>query len=212
MSALPAAVLVSGNGSNLQDLIDASADGSIDCEIRAVVSNRPGAFALTRARRADIPAHVLEHGRFANRSAFDAALAALLVPYAPRLLILAGFMRILSAGFVSRYAGRMLNIHPSLLPAYPGLDTHARALADRATEHGASVHFVTAELDAGPVLVQGRVAVRPGDTAESLAERVHEVEHRIYPRAVGWIAEGRVECRDGRIWMDGAPLPAPVRL
>ncbi len=209
MTPLRVAVLISGNGSNLQALIDAAADGTLGGDICVVVSNRAEAFGLERARQAGIPAHVIEHRAFADRVAFDRALLDLLQGYAPELVALAGFMRVLGSEFVARYAGRILNVHPSLLPAFPGLDTHERALHARVEEHGASIHFVTEALDAGPVIVQGKVTVSDGDTAETLAERVHGVEHRIYPAAVAWYAQQRLVCRDGRAWFDGSPLEEP---
>lgn len=212
MTPLRVAVLISGNGSNLQALIDAADAGTLGGEICVVVSNRAQAFGLERARRAGIPARVLEHGAFADRAAYDRALLELLQDYAPELIALAGFMRVLGAAFVAHYAGRILNVHPSLLPAFPGLDTHERALRAGVEEHGASIHFVTEALDAGPVVVQGRVAVNDGDTVETLAERVHGIEHRIYPAAVAWYAQQRLTWRDGHAWFDGAPLEEPMTL
>ncbi len=203
------AVLDSGNGTNLQALIDAAQTGHLHCDICIVLSNRAQAFALQRAERAGIPSAVVSHRDYATRAEFDQALLEVLQPYAPDLLALAGFMRILGPDFVRHYAGRILNVHPSLLPAFPGLDTHARALQAGVSEHGASIHFVTEELDAGPVVVQGKVAVREDDTDERLAERVHVVEHRIYPAAVAWCAQGRVTYRDHRVWFDGEPMREP---
>ena len=176
-------VLISGGGSNLQAFIDAAADPAYPCEVVAVISNRAGVFGLERAARAGIPAEVLDHTAFASRDAFDAALADRIDAYAPDLVILAGFMRILTPGFVTRYAGRLLNIHPSLLPKYPGLHTHQRAIDAGDAEAGATVHLVTEELDGGPVILQARVQVLPGDTADTLAARVLVEEHRIYPEA-----------------------------
>jgi phosphoribosylglycinamide formyltransferase 1 len=148
--------------------------------------------------------------QFPDRESFDAALAAEIDGSGAGLVALAGFMRILSAGFVQRFAGRLLNIHPSLLPKYKGLDTHARALAARDSHHGASVHYVTAELDGGPVIMQGRLRIRGGDTPDTVSARVHALEHIIYPHVCTLIAAGRVECRDGQVWFDGAPLAAPL--
>ena len=153
---------------------------------------------------------MVSHRDYATREEFDRAVLEALAPYAPDLLALAGFMRILGPEFVGHYAGRILNVHPSLLPAFPGLDTHARALQAGVAEHGASIHFVTEELDAGPVVVQGKIAVREDDTDDRLAERVHAVEHRIYPAAVSWWAQGRVRYRDHEVWFDGEPLREPA--
>jgi len=207
---LPVVVLISGRGSNLQSIIDA-ARGDLPIEIRAVISNRPDAYGLERARRAGIPTRVLDHREFADRAAFDAALQELIDSYRPGLVVLAGFMRILSPAFVEHYRGRLMNIHPSLLPDFRGLNTHERALAARVTEHGASVQFVTTELDAGPVIIQARVPVLAGDTPDSLAARVLEQEHRIYPQAIRWFAEGRLRLQNNEVLLDGRPLinPAP---
>lgn len=188
-------VLISGGGSNLQAFIDAAADPAYPCEVVAVISNRAGVFGLERAVRAGIPADVLDHTAFASRDAFDAALADRIDAYAPDLVILAGFMRILTPGFVTRYAGRLLNIHPSLLPKYPGLHTHQRAIDAGDAEAGATVHLVTEELDGGPVILQARVPVLPGDTAETLAARVLVEEHRIYPEAARLVSLGWGEPR-----------------
>ncbi|MGH8494554.1 MAG: phosphoribosylglycinamide formyltransferase [Gammaproteobacteria bacterium] len=203
-------VLASGRGSNLQAIIDAAAGNRIPATVEAVISDRADAYALERARRPSIVTHTLSPCGFQDRQAYDAALADLIDSHAPGLVALAGFMRILGPAFVERYAGRMLNIHPSLLPAYTGLDTHRRVIDAGEAETGASVHFVTDALDAGPVIVQSRVEVRPGDDAHTLAARVLEREHEIYPLAIGWFAEGRLGMRDGRVWLDGKPLEKPV--
>jgi phosphoribosylglycinamide formyltransferase-1 len=208
---LPAVVLISGSGSNLQALLDAAV-ADLPLDLRAVISNRADAYGLERAARACVPTRVLDHGRFPDRPAFEAALADLIDSFAPELVILAGFMRILTPAFVARYSGRMINIHPALLPAYPGLDTHRRVLDAGDGEHGASIHFVTAEVDGGPVFLQARVAVEPGDDPQTLAARVLAEEHRLYPTAVRWICDGRVQLRDGRVWLDGAPLDRPRQL
>lgn len=202
-------VLISGAGTNLQALIDAH---DLPIRITAVISNRPGVEGLERARRAGIPAQVLSHQDYASRDDYDQALAGLIDCHQPDLVILAGFMRILSAGFVERYTGRMLNIHPSLLPAFRGLQTHRRALEAGCREHGCSVHFVTPDLDAGPVIVQAKVPVLSDDTETTLAARVQQQEHRIYPLAVRWFAEGRVRLGSSGILMDGAPVQQPVIL
>ena len=204
------AVLISGEGSNLQALIDAAKADRLGARIVAVVSNRGAARGLERARAAGIEALYLPAARGQERSAYDAALAALLAPREPDLLVLAGFMRIFSAGFVEQFAGRMLNIHPSLLPKYPGLDTHRRVLEAGETSHGATVHFVTAELDAGPAIIQYRLNIRAGDTPESLAQRVHVGEHIILPRAVSWFAAGRLRLAGGSVMLDGRALHEPV--
>ncbi len=201
-------MLVSGSGSNLQAFIEACGDPSYPCIVAAVISNRPGAHGLERARAAGIATEVLDHTDFASREDFDAELARRIDAHAPDLVILAGFMRILTAGFVRHYAGRLLNIHPSLLPRYPGLHTHQRALEAGDAEHGATVHFVTEDLDGGPAILQARVPVLPGDTPQSLAARVLEREHRIYPLAARLYAEGRLRLHGERAELDGNPLPA----
>lgn len=181
-------VLISGRGSNLAAILDAR----LPVRIAAVISNNPAAAGMTIARAAGISALSIDHREFSNRAAFDAVLARSIDSYAPDLIVLAGFMRILTPGFVQHYAGRILNIHPSLLPAFPGLDTHRRALAAGVRVHGCTVHFVTAELDHGPIVIQAAVPVLPDDDEDSLAARVLEQEHRIYPQALRWLAEGRV--------------------
>lgn len=204
---LPIVVLISGGGTNLQAIIDASrADLPVD--IQAVISNRPGAYGLERARQAGIPTDVLDHRQFDSREAFDQALMERIDALAPRLVVLAGFMRVLTPKLVHHYAGRMLNIHPSLLPKFRGLNTHARALEAGEREHGVTVHFVTPDLDAGPVVIQARVPVRADDTPEALAARVLEHEHRIYPEAIRWFAEGRLTLNGGVACLDGAPITA----
>ena len=200
-------MLISGSGSNLQALIDRTLDGSIPAEIAAVISNRADAYGLERAAVAGIATDVLNHREFSSREAFDTELQILIDSYKPDLVVLAGFMRILTAGFVDHYHGRLLNIHPSLLPNYPGLDTHRRAIEAGDTEAGATVHFVTGELDGGPPVLQAAVPVEAGDTPELLAKRVLTVEHRIYPQAVDWFARGRLQLRCDGAWLDGNKLP-----
>ncbi|MBI3778939.1 MAG: phosphoribosylglycinamide formyltransferase [Gammaproteobacteria bacterium] len=200
-------VLISGRGSNLQAIIDAVNAGRLPAEIRAVIGNQPGAPGLARARTAGIPAHAIDHRGFATREQFDQALMRQIDFYRPRVVVLAGFMRILSGAFIDHYAGRLLNIHPSLLPAFPGLNTHARALQSGVTVHGASVHFVTHEVDGGPVIVQAAVPVFADDTPEILAERVLMEEHRIYPLAIGWFLAGRLSVENGRVLLDGHERP-----
>ncbi len=200
-------VLVSGEGSNLQALIDAQQRGVLGGRIVATISNRPQARALDRARRAGIAADCVDHTEFPAREAFDAQLADAIHAHRPDLLVLAGFMRILGDAFIGRHAGRMLNIHPSLLPLYPGLHTHRRALAAGDREHGATIHFVTSDLDGGPAVLQARIPIEAVDTEASLAQRVQQVEHRMYPLAVRWYCEGRLRYRDGAAWLDGELLP-----
>jgi phosphoribosylglycinamide formyltransferase-1 len=183
--------LISGRGSNLEALIAACADPAFPAEIVLVVSNVPGAGGLAHTEQAKIPTLIIDHKTFAGREAFESALTAALEKASVELVCLAGFMRLLTASFVDRWHGRLINIHPSLLPAYPGLDTHARAIADGAKEAGCTVHHVVAEMDAGPIIVQARVPILPGDDAETLAARVLKEEHRVYPEAVRRIAEGR---------------------
>lgn len=203
-------VLVSGGGTNLQALIDAAAREELGGSIVAVISNKPGAGGLDRAARAGIETDVVNHRDYPERAAFDEALRETIDRYRPDLVVLAGFMRILTDDFVRHYRGRMLNIHPSLLPAYPGLHTHRRALEAGDPEHGATVHFVTEELDGGPAVLQGRVPVLQSDTPETLAERVLGQEHRIYPRTVSWYCEGRLKLTDAGAELDGNVLNTPV--
>ncbi|GAB3016845.1 phosphoribosylglycinamide formyltransferase [Bowmanella dokdonensis] len=201
-------VLISGNGTNLQALIDAIEAGQIKGRIRAVISNQADAFGLHRAQEANIPTVVLSHRDFADRLSYDLALMEEIDRHQPDLLVLAGFMRILSDRFVEHYGGRMLNIHPSLLPKYKGLNTHQRAIDAGETEHGVSVHFVTPELDGGPVIIQSRVPVFSDDTAEELAARVREQELSLYPLVVKWFCQDRVKMENGEVQVDGKPIPA----
>ncbi len=205
-------VLISGRGSNLQVILDQAVSGVLPIEVAAVISNQPGVQGLERARQAGVPALELDHQQFADRPAFDAALIELIDRYQPDLVALAGFMRILTPGFTDHYRGRLFNIHPSLLPKFRGLHTHERALDAGETEHGASIHFVTAELDGGPVIIQARVPVLPGDDPDTLAARVLEQEHRLYPLAIRWYAEGRLRLEGERAWLDGEPLAEPLQL
>ncbi|REG84158.1 phosphoribosylglycinamide formyltransferase [Marinomonas pollencensis] len=205
--SFPIVVLISGSGSNLQALIDQSLQGKLDITISAVVSNKADAFGLERARKAGIPTHVLDHKSFASREEFDQSLQEVIDQYQPKLVVLAGFMRILTDSFTRHYEGRMLNIHPSLLPKYKGLNTHQRAIDASDKEHGVSVHFVSAELDAGAVIVQARTQIEAQETAESLATKVHQLEHVIYPLAVKWFSEGRLTVNHGKAFLDGQPLP-----
>ncbi len=205
-------VLLSGSGSNLQALIDNTQAGDNPARISAVISNRADAYGLQRAQAAGIETRVLDHKAFEGREAFDAALMELIDGFNPQLVVLAGFMRILSGDFVRHYQGRLLNIHPSLLPKYKGLHTHQRALQDGERDHGCSVHFVTEELDGGPLVVQAVIPVELDDTPETLAQRVHTQEHRIYPLAVRWFAEGRLRLGDQGALLDGQPLAATGHL
>ncbi|WP_341501596.1 phosphoribosylglycinamide formyltransferase [Gallaecimonas sp. GXIMD4217] len=200
-------VLISGSGSNLQAIMDACARGEIDAEVVGVVSNKADAFGLERAAKAGIPTRVLSHRDYQDRESYDDALVGVVNGFGPDLVILAGFMRILTPVFVNAFEGRLLNIHPSLLPKYRGLNTHQRALDAGDSEHGVSVHFVTAELDGGPVILQAKVPVYAGDTAEDLAEKVHFQEHRIYPLVVRWFVDGRLQMRDGKAILDNQILP-----
>ncbi|MCB1852196.1 MAG: phosphoribosylglycinamide formyltransferase [Gammaproteobacteria bacterium] len=208
---LPLVVLISGSGSNLQALIDQVAAG-LPAEIRAVVSNRPGVRGLERAQAAGIATRVLDHQAFPDRESYDLALATVLEDFQPQLVVLAGFMRILSPAFVQRFRGRMLNIHPSLLPKFRGLHTHQRALDAGEREHGASVHYVTEELDGGPLILQASVPIEPGDDAEQLAAKVLAKEHIIYPKVIRWVAEGRLALQNGNVILDGNPLDGPLIL
>lgn len=205
-------VLISGRGSNLQAILDQAVSGELPVEVAAVVSNRPGVHGLERARQAGVPALELDHKNFADRPEFEAALIETIDHRHPDLVVLAGFMRVLTAGFTEHYRGRLLNIHPSLLPKFRGLHTHERAIAAGETEHGASIHFVTAELDGGPVIVQARVPVLPGDDSDALATRVLEQEHRLYPLAIRWFAEQRLRLEGEQVWFDGQPLVEPLWL
>jgi len=205
-------VLVSGRGSNLKAIAAQADAGALPISIEAVVSDRADAGALDWARVNQIAWAALSPREYVDREAYGRALGDLVASYQPQLVLLAGFMRILSDEFVLRFAGKMLNIHPALLPRYPGLHTHRRALAAGDREHGASVHFVTPELDGGPVVLQARVPVLPGDDEDSLAARVLRQEHIIYPRVVGWFATGRLVLRDDAVYLDGRRIDAPLLL
>jgi len=205
-----AAILISGSGTNLQSFIDQAHADQLDVDIVKVLSNRPDAYGLTRARSASIATACVEHRDFADREAFDRAVAATLDEHEPELVVLAGFMRILSPWFVRHYEGKILNIHPALLPKYPGLDTHARVLEAGDSRHGSTVHFVTDELDGGPRILAGRIAVDPNESADELQARVQALEHQIYPQAAQWFAEGRLTFRDGAALLDGEKLTEPV--
>ncbi len=203
-------VLISGRGSNMRALVEQSRDPAMGFEVAAVIADQPGAGGLAIAADLRVPAQLVAAGQSITRACYDEQLAAAILPHDPALIVLAGFMRILSREFVDRFEGRILNIHPALLPKYPGLHTHERALAAGEQEHGATVHFVTAELDAGPAVIQGRVRVERNDDARSLAARVQVLEHRIYPMAVRWYCAGRLRYAEGHAWLDGARLRGPI--
>ncbi len=205
-------VLISGSGSNLQAILDACASGSLPATVVRVISNRADAYGLERARAAGIATEVLDHRQFPDRAAFDAALAERIDACQPDWIVLAGFMRILTAEFVAHFLGRLINIHPSLLPKYPGLDTHARALAAGEHEHGATVHFVTPTVDAGPPIIQGVLPLTPADDLSTLPARVHQLEHRIYPEALRLLISGALRFEDGQArWRDGRTAPQQLR-
>lgn len=207
-------ILISGRGSNMEALIAARDAGNLPVNIAAVISNRPDAAGLETAAKAGITAHYIDHKAFAGREAFDAALAECIDSFSPDLVVLAGFMRILTEGFVRHYEGRLMNIHPSLLPSFPGLHTHQRALEEGVRIHGCTVHFVTPTLDHGPVIIQAAVPVLDGDTESTLAARILVQEHKIYPQAVRWFAEDRLTLDNGRVRVaaaqaDNAALLSP---
>jgi phosphoribosylglycinamide formyltransferase-1 len=213
MSRKRVAVLISGRGSNMAALIEAAKDKSYPAEIVLVLANRPEAGGLATASAAGIGTEVVDHTLYGkDRASFERALQAALVKHGIEIVCLAGFMRLLSAGFVNQWPERLINIHPALLPAFKGLDTHQRALEAGAKVHGATVHFVVAEMDAGPIIAQGAVAVRPDETETSLTARVLAVEHHIYPLALKLVAEGRVRVVDGRCLIDGVPVPDAAAL
>ncbi len=205
------AILISGGGTNLQAFIDAVASGSLDIKIAVVLSNRADAYGLTRARNASIATECVQNDHYPDRAAFDEAMVSVLERHKANLLILAGFMRILGSTFVKRFEGRILNIHPALLPNYPGLNTHQRVIDAGDKWHGSTVHFVTEELDAGPMILQGRVPVLSDDTESVLSARVQALEHKIYPKAAALLASGRLELKDGESWLDGSKLHEPMQ-
>ncbi len=207
---LPVAVVISGRGSNMEAIARAALAPGSRYEVVRVIADRDTAGGIARAAALGVPTSVVPVRQFPDRETFDAALASEIETCGARLVALAGFMRILSEGFVQRFAGKLLNIHPSLLPRYKGLDTHARAIAARDSHHGASVHYVTPELDGGPVIMQGRLRIRAGDTPETLSARVHTLEHIIYPHVCSLIATGRVAWREGAVYFDGEPLAEPL--
>lgn len=201
------AVLISGSGTNLQAILDAISSGALHAQIAVVLSNKADAGGLARASQAGIPTEVLDHRQFDSREHFDQAMIDKLTPYQPDTVVLAGFMRILSPLFVRHYTGRLINIHPSLLPKYRGLHTHARALEAGDSHHGCSIHFVTEELDGGPLIAQARVEIESNDTPDSLSNRVQVREHQLYPLVLEWRAEQRLWLGEQGVMLDGKPLP-----
>ncbi len=209
IAQLPVVVLISGRGSNLQAIIEQQQRGDLPVDIRAVISSRPGAQGLDRARDAGLPAVIVDPGRFPARALFEKALMEEIDARAPALVVLAGFMLVLGSDFVRHYSGRLINVHPSLLPQFKGLHTHERALQAGVRYHGASVHFVTPDVDGGPVIIQAQVEVRADDNAQTLAVRVLKEEHRILPEAIRWFAQGRLGLEQGRALLDGRPCMHP---
>jgi phosphoribosylglycinamide formyltransferase-1 len=199
-------VLLSGSGTTLQSIIDSD----LPATLSAVISNKADALGLRRAQDASIPTHLLDHTAYASREDFDADLQSLIDQYEPHLVVLAGFMRILSDSFVNHFGGKLINIHPSLLPKYKGMHTHQRVMEDGEPLHGSSVHFVNSELDGGPVVLQARLPILSGDSPESLELRIKTKERLIYPTAISWLAEGRIELIDEEIYMDGKKMTGPV--
>jgi phosphoribosylglycinamide formyltransferase 1 len=209
---LPIAILISGRGSNMVAIARAVQSGQVPAKVAVVLSDKENAAGLERARELGLTSAVVRRAQGQSRAEYDQQLIEALTPYQPKLLALAGFMRILGPALVREFAGRLLNIHPSLLPDYTGLHTHRRVLADGRQAHGCSVHFVTDELDGGPIIVQAKVPVLPGDTEQTLSARVQVQEHRIYPMVIDWYASGRLQWRADQPWFDGVPLRAPMML
>ena len=197
-----AVVLISGSGSNLQAFIDQIEAGELNIEITKVISNNPDAFGLERAKKANIQTAVINHRDYDSRELFDQALMDCIDQSEPEIIILAGFMRILTTEFVEHYEHRLINIHPSLLPKYPGTNTHQRVLDADEAWHGASIHFVIPEVDAGPIILQGRLEIKQDDTASTLQQRIHKIEHKIYPLAVPWLADHRLSVVEGQVLLD----------
>ncbi len=206
------AVLISGSGSNLQAIINHQKTQTDLYEIALVISNKADAYGLQRAKNAGISTQVIDHTAFADRESFDAQLQSAIESAEVELVVLAGFMRILTDGFTRHFLGRMLNIHPSLLPKYPGLNTHQRALEAGDSEHGLSIHFVTPELDGGPAILQAKVCIEDGDNVETLQQKVHQQEHIAYPLVVQWFAENRLAFENGQAWFEQQPLDKPLQL
>ena len=208
--ALPLVVLISGSGSNLQAIIDAIKARQLNAEIRAVISNRADAFGLQRAEKAGITTHVIDHKEHPDRDSFDQTLMQIIDSHQPALVILAGFMRILTENFVNHYQDRLINIHPSLLPEFRGLNTHQRVLETGSDKHGVSIHYVTNELDSGPLVIQAMINVDAADTADSLADKIHQQEHIIYPMTIQWLAEERLQCKNNQLFFDHHALTSPL--
>lgn len=200
---ITAVILISGSGSNLQAFIDQVSAGELSINIELVISNNQDAFGLERAAKAEIQTSCIDHRDFSSRLEFDQAMIERIDQASPDLIILAGFMRILTSEFVNHYQNRLINIHPSLLPKYPGTNTHQRALEAKDQWHGASVHFVVPEVDAGPIILQGQLPIKPDDTATTLQQRIHSIEHKIYPQAVQWFAENRLSIVNNQVLLDG---------
>lgn len=206
-SVTRAVILISGSGSNLQAFIDQVDSDDLELDIRLVVSNKADAYGLERAANAGIETACVNHRDYGSRLEFDQALMERIDQARPDIVILAGFMRILTPDFVNHYKGKLVNIHPSLLPKYPGVDTHQRAIDAKDTWHGASIHFVVPEVDAGPVILQGRLAINNDDTTDSLQQRIHKIEHKLYPLAVKWFCQQRLKEHQGKILLDGELSP-----
>lgn len=210
MSPLSLVILISGSGSNLQAIIDQIETGNLNAKIKAVISNRPDAFGLKRALQHGIPILSLDHKKYPDRASFDDDIKNHIDELNPDLIVLAGYMRILSQPFIEHYYPNILNIHPSLLPRYQGLNTHQRALDNGDREHGVSIHVVTPELDAGPVVLQGRFAIQENDDAQSLQQKAHQIEHQMYPRVLQWIADGKLRLKQDVVEFNGQPLSGPL--
>ena len=210
-SRMTLAILISGNGSNLQAIIDTIESGRLNAEITAVVSDNPDAYGLVRATRHNLHSRVIDARDYASRSDYDEALRHYLELIAPDYIVLAGFMRILTPGFIAAFEHRILNIHPSLLPAYKGLNTYQRALDNGETQHGVSIHLVTAELDAGPIILQASYDIETGDNIEDLQQKGHRLEHRMYPQVLSWLSDNRLTINQGQIYYDKALLEQPIR-
>lgn len=207
MATFNIVILISGRGSNMQAIIDQALSGNLPITVKAVISNRPDAPGLALASKHGINTRVVDHEDYPDKQSFETALSTCINEYQPRLIVLAGFMRVLSSDFVGKYKNRMINIHPSLLPQFPGLNTHQRAISAGAREHGASVHFVTADIDSGPIIIQRCIPIDAADTPETLASKVLTQEHQIYPLAIKWFAESRLKVQAGSVLLDGETRP-----
>ncbi|MCP4075161.1 MAG: phosphoribosylglycinamide formyltransferase [Gammaproteobacteria bacterium] len=210
MKTLSLVVLISGSGSNLQAIIDAIESKQLNAQISAVISNRPDAYGLTRARQHDIPAISLDHKHYQNRELFDQQLQLEIESFKPDIIVLAGYMRILTTAFINAFSPTILNIHPSLLPKYQGLNTHQRALDNNDSEHGVSIHVVTPELDSGPVIVQGKFSIEKEDNSESLQQKAHKLEHQMYPLVLNWLSKQRLKLNSDMPLFDEKPVLTPL--